>query len=185
MWGQRSVCMNGVLDHHAKYTHHASRWHAYFHCHPFLFVEGISPYRFTNSMHHIWQTYKTRALFLGLPTMSPIMLYHFTMQKTNRQLIPNGFSRITSSLRNHPHLCNVIIIYHYSFFMFSKLHLHMYCELVTGGTWNLGGRRVEGYTISVQCCQSRWQKYYQYAECISEPKLNRKRQVTRLAQEAV
>ncbi len=44
----------------------------------------------------------------------------------------------------------------------------VYDELLTGGTWNLGGRQVEGY-YNVQCCQSRWQKIFSVCKaCIRQ-----------------
>ncbi len=44
--------------------------------------------------------------------------------------------------------------------MFSEFHFHMYDVLLTGETWNFGGRQVgEGRTTWVQCRQSEWQKF--------------------------
>ncbi len=57
-----------------------------------------------------------RHLSPSILTMLPILLYRFTMRKTNRQLIPSSFSRITISLWDHPHVYNTIVTILFSCF---------------------------------------------------------------------
>ncbi len=79
----------------------------------------------------MWQMYREQA-HLARPINN---VTHFAVSfhhAKDSRLILNDFSRITISLRDRPNFCNPITIIF--FFMFSKLHLRVYGELLTSET---------------------------------------------------
>ncbi len=69
-----------------------------------------------------------------------ILLYRFTMQKTNRRLIPSNFDRITITLWwDHSHLCKIMIAILFSCFPNSILMCITGNKLEAEASWGILG----------------------------------------------